>query len=201
MNIKSLKTEDTWKSTPDPLKYWLEDCRDESDESTAEEQTEVMQLQHQLLAWGFRQEFVNLTHSVWLYPEFSHRRYYESWGDGIIVPINGKRWKVMYEVEPAIKNLSDIGDYHPQYGESIRFEMTDEPETEYSHSPSEDRYLSFFGQPAFIQNKVLPVHDFQPAKPLFQWENEWGDCGNENVFLSCDLLGDPAHVFLEYSCS
>lgn len=89
----------------------------------------------------------------------------------------------------------------------VELEETDKEEN-YCHidrysSHSRNNYIKWGGYPDFIQGTIYPKSE-NPLHEVYYLctvYDEWGDMGNNNVFLILDENKLPIGSFHEYSCS
>jgi hypothetical protein len=140
-------------------------------------------------------------HKQIMMPVLGPPRYYNSIRDGVVVPIEGKRFlvKLLYDCRSEPWNV---------IGYTLIMDETDLPESEYEAIDYEYRSCQlpksgvyFFTQPHWIQCKSYPadLHG-RPCYPLLTDENGWCDSGNVNVLLGLDLNGIPEIAYFEASC-
>jgi len=148
-----------------------------------------------------RHTFRRKDYSPYGLPAFGPARlYYDGFRlihqDGVVVSLGGRTHRVRFI--PAGDDSSGVPD-----GGTVEFVPTTDPETYYLPGGPNMRlpYLSFFGQPRFIQNPVFPELNGVCASNLFTLETGWGDAGNLNVLCALDREGIPAKVWHEASCA
>jgi hypothetical protein len=134
-------------------------------------------------------------------PEFGPARlFYDGFRlihhEGVVVSLGGRLYRVRFI--PVGDNGSGAPD-----GGTVEFIPTTDPQTYHLPGGPNVRlpYLTFFGQPRFIQNPVFPGLDGVCASNLFTLETGWGDAGNLNVLCALDDEGIPAKVWHEASCA
>jgi hypothetical protein len=134
-------------------------------------------------------------------PEFGPARlFYDGFRlihqEGVVVSLGARLYRVRFR--PAGDNGSGAPD-----GGTVEFIPTTDAQTYYLPGGPNVRlpYLTFFGQPRFIQNPVFPGLDGVCASNLFTLETGWGDAGNLNVLCVLDGEGIPAKVWHEASCA
>ena len=134
-------------------------------------------------------------------PEFGpDRLFYDGFRlihhEGVVVSLGARLYRVRFR--PAGDNDSGAPD-----GGTVEFIPTTDAQTYYLPGGPNVRlpYLTFFGQPRFIQNPVFPGLDGVCASNLFTLETGWGDAGNLNVLCALDGEGIPAKVWHEASCA
>lgn len=66
-----------------------------------------------------------------------------------------------------------------------------------AYRPSKDHA---FGQPTFLQDNRVPLHEGKPVYHLLTFETGWGDAGNENYMVALDADGWPVAIYFEASC-
>jgi hypothetical protein len=125
------------------------------------------------------------------FPEFGPARYYYGGARDIVLPLGGRRYKIVID--------TDYSSGIPK-GKSITFIPTEEPETPYSAEKLRAARVIAFGQPRFIQSAVKPSLNGRCACHLVTLETGWGDAGNENYLCALDENGVPAKVWMEASC-
>jgi len=133
-------------------------------------------------------------------PEFGPPRFYYDgyrliYRDGAVIPIGGRLYRVRFM---PVSHNGGVPE-----GGSVEFIPTTGHETYYLPGGPNMRlpYLTFFGQPRFIQNPVFPELNGVCASNLFTLETGWGDAGNLNVLCALDQEGIPAKVWYEASCA
>ena len=148
-----------------------------------------------------RHTFCGKNYSVYGLPEFgSARLYYDRFRlihhEGVVISLGGRLYRVRFI--PVGDNGSGAPD-----GGTVEFIPTRDPETYHLPGGPNVRlpYLTFFGQPRFIQNPVFPDVNGVCASNLFTLETGWGDAGNLNVLCALDKEGIPATVWHEASCA
>jgi len=148
-----------------------------------------------------RHTFCGKNYSVYGLPEFgSARLYYDGFRlihhEGVVISLGGRLYRVRFI--PVGDNGSGAPD-----GGTVEFIPTRYPETYHLPGGPNVRlpYLTFFGQPRFIQNPVFPDVNGVCASNLFTLETGWGDAGNLNVLCALDREGVPAKVWHEASCA
>jgi hypothetical protein len=134
-------------------------------------------------------------------PELGPARYFGAenliYKEGIVVPIKGKNYRVVFIEDWQTEPWSAEGKF-------ISLTPTDDPETipdmEYKGENGPSYYLKFFGQPDWVQNEVYP-NDLN-GKPCYHFltiDVNWGDCGNFNILLGFN--GDEPNIaYFEASC-
>ena len=134
-------------------------------------------------------------------PEFGpDRLFYDGFRlihhEGVVVSLGARLYRVRFR--PAGDNDRGAPD-----GGTVEFIPTTDAQTYYLPGGPNVRlpYLTFFGQPRFIQNPVFPGLDGVCASNLFTLETGWGDAGNLNVLCALDGEGIPAKVWHEASCA
>ena len=108
-----------------------------------------------------------------------------------VIYLQGKKYKVTIDV-----TYSEDPAGMPEYA-SVSITPTEEPLT---INKSVNGYYKFGGSPHFIQNEFHPADDDGfPYCYICTLNNEWGDCGNGNIFalIKNDQVLD---VFVEASC-
>jgi hypothetical protein len=132
-------------------------------------------------------------------PEFGPPRLYYDGSrlihrDGVVIPIGERLYRVRFM--PASENGV------PEGG-TVEFIPTTDPETYFLPGGPNVRlpYLTFFGQPRFIQSPVFPEFKGACASNLFTLETGWGDAGNLNVLCALNQEGIPAKAWHEASCA
>jgi len=150
-----------------------------------------------------RHTFRGKKYSVYGLPEFgSARLYYDGFRlihhEGVVISLGGRLYRVRFIPVGAIDHSSGAPD-----GGTVEFISTTDPETYHLPGGPNVRlpYLTFFGQPRFIQNPVFPDVNGVCASNLFTLETGWGDAGNLNVLCALDKEGIPAKVWHEASCA
>ena len=150
-----------------------------------------------------RHTFCGKNYSVYGLPEFgSARLYYDGFRlihhEGVVISLGGRLYRVRFIPVGAIDHSSGAPD-----GGTVEFIPTTDPETYHLPGGPNVRlpYLTFFGQPRFIQNPVFPDVNGVCASNLFTLETGWGDAGNLNVLCALDKEGIPAEVWHEASCA
>lgn len=107
----------------------------------------------------------------------------------VVMFLNGRKYKVKIEIK--------YDDDAIPVDAEVDMKPCNEPLTP---SSSKKEYYKFGGFPRFIQNVFEPVtDDGVPYTYLCTIENNWGDCGNCNIFvlIKDDVVED---VFIEASC-
>jgi len=134
-------------------------------------------------------------------PEFGpDRLFYDGFRlihhEGVVVSLGARLYRVRFR--PAGDNDRGAPD-----GGTVEFIPTTDAQTYYLPGGPNVRlpYLTFFGQPRFIQNPVFPGLDGVCASNLFTLETGWGDAGNLNVLCALDGECIPAKVWHEASCA
>ena len=145
--------------------------------------------------------FCGKDYSYYGLPEFGPARlFYDGFRlihhEGVVVSLGARLYRVRFR--PAGDNDSGAPD-----GGTVEFIPTTDAQTYYLPGGPNVRlpYLTFFGQPRFIQNPVFPGLDGVCASNLFTLETGWGDAGNLNVLCALDGEGIPAKVWHEASCA
>ncbi len=130
------------------------------------------------------------------FPEFGPGRVYDKVPrDGVILQIGSRRWRVNVHME--------YEDRYPMGG-TVHFEETSEPETPFQPLEVREGYRPqghFFGQPYFVQSPVGPEYNGEIVCLLQMIDSDWGDCGNENLFLALDENDIPVGLYHECSCA
>ena len=147
-----------------------------------------------------RHAFRGKDYPVYGLPEFGPARlYYDGFRlihhDGVVVTLEGRFYRVRFMP-------SSVNGGAPEGG-TLEFTPTTTPQTYYLPGGPNVRlpYLTFFGQPRFIQNPVFPELNGVCASNLFTLETGWGDAGNLNVLCALNQEGIPARAWHEASCA
>lgn len=126
------------------------------------------------------------------FPELAPQLVRSAYGAPVVADIGGRRWQITVKTDNGSRG-------YPTHAEAI-FEPSDEPLTEPDTGACRGNYSYWFGQPNFIQGTFCPHYNGKSAFLLQVRESQWGDCGNENVFIALDEDNFPCGIYLEASC-
>lgn len=117
------------------------------------------------------------------------------WNDKIVIEIKGKRYK--FELHDNCMH-----EMWSCEGKSISLTPTEEPISEGVKNCGCRAFhlYHFFGQPRWVQSPCYPAYKGKPCYHLVTVENDWGDSGNWNIFISLDENDVPNAVFFESFC-
>lgn len=111
----------------------------------------------------------------------------------VVMYLNGLKYKVSIDVKYDEHSAMPID-------AKVDLVCTEEELTKSSGKTS--NYYKFGGYPNFIQTPVEPMSDYgKPYTYICTINNDWGDCGNANIFALISDSGDNVEdVYVEASC-